>query len=422
MSRPFAAAQVSRCLFWLAACCCAFVPWGAFETRADEGRELVSAALRKDYPRGYKAFQRWLDKEVRVGRIRDTEVIAVLGRGYRNLDRPKRDGLFTLEYDLGTLGISGWGGEFLVLDFDARTRLLVARQIHIGGICGFCPHVLVDDGGWRLEGKMLAGCVGASREGVDALVLPRLMARRDGLRIRVANTAPEVEFIDQVVLGAVALDSEDELDLDITFRPFIWRSARQVEVPSGLAASGAAELTVALDARPGQVLVLEARNTAAFQDAMRQHLLDGAPAPRTNLEVQFDEGLPVTVQPVGTKFLRRIVVPIPEGAQVARITLPGEMWWIHRVWVGTGRPADRDVTWHPPAESVGPQPDAAWQLCNCDGLRLRLETGQQADLVFPLPPGGQRWGYLLKMAGYYDFLPLPDAGPASRRQPGRDLD
>jgi hypothetical protein len=401
-------AHVSLTLSLGIAACCAFIPGDGFESRANDPASPTSTEVSRGYPTEPTAFGKWLKRALPIGRIRYNQVIAILGDHYINLDRPLRDGVITIEYNLADLRVSSLPVTYLVLDFDADTRVLLRRYYADLGICGFCPHVFVDDGRWRLEGKLLAGCVGAARENVDALVLPRLTSRGNSLRVRLVNLAPEIEFLDQVALGSVSLGVDEELDLDASGVPFLWRPTRQVELPPGSSAFEEDDITTALGRGPGRVLVVEGRNTSAFQNAMRQHLLHGAPAPRTTLEVRFNDGTVREVPAVGTKFLRRIVVPIPERTKSVRLVLPAEMWWVHRLWVGAGRPAT-DITWTAPREAIGPHDDSLRLLRHQDGKRIRLEPGQEVQLEFPAPSGTRR-GYFLKLAGYYEFLPhLGDA-------------
>ena len=126
-----------------------------------------SAAVRRTWPAEGGAFERWLRQTFVPGRTTQDEVIGIFGRGYIDLDRPVRDGVISFEYDLRKLGVRGLGW-YLVFDFTPGRRLLRWYDPMHLGICGFCPHVFADDGRWRLEGKALAGCVGAGREGTDA--------------------------------------------------------------------------------------------------------------------------------------------------------------------------------------------------------------------------------------------------------------
>jgi hypothetical protein len=351
--------------------------------------------VRRTWPTEGNDFERWLQQTLVPGRTTQDEVIGTFGRAHFNLDRPARDGVTSIEYDLRKLGVRG-GGRYLVFDFNRGRRLLLWYDPAHLSVCGFCPHVFADDGRWRLEGKALAGCVGAEREGTDTLLLPRLTARDGRLRVRLVNLAPEVEYIDHVTLGYVALDAGEELDTDRTGRPFVWVPTREVHRPPlgdavPLGGTGS-----------GRVLVLEVRNTAAFEAVMRAHLLEGAPEPRASLEAEFDDGSVQGVRPVGTKFLRRVVLPVPRQARGVRLRCAGALWQVPRLWVGLGRDAEAAAVWLTAASASGPSGPVAGLLREQDGQRLRLGPMQSAELTFPAADAG-RCGFVLRMFGYYDF-------------------
>jgi hypothetical protein len=359
------------------------------------------AAVRRTWPTEGKAFESWLRQTLLPGRTSQNEVIAIFGRGYIDLDRPARDDTTSIQYDLRRLRVRG-SGRYLVLDFTPGRRLLRWYDPAHLSVCGFCPHVFADDGRWRLEGKALAGCVGAQREGTDTLLLPRLTARDGRLRVRLVNLAPEVEYIDHAALGCMPLAGGEELDTDCAGRPFVWAPTREVCQPSlgdtvPLGTLGA-----------GRVLVLEVRNTAAFEAVMRAHLLEGAPAPLASLEAEFDDGSAQVVQPVGTKFLRRVVLTVPRQARGVRLRCAGPLWQVPRLWVGRG--AEVAAVWLTADSASGPDPDAASLLRKQDCQRLRLGPLEAVELSFAAPSvadGEKRRGYVLRMAGYYDFLPAP---------------
>jgi hypothetical protein len=325
------------------------------------------------------------------------EIVGIFGPWYRNLDRPlHRDGVVAIEYDLPGLGVQPGQNreETLSFEFDGKDRLLDYGFVY--AICGFCPHVFADDGAWRLEGKLLAGCVGRGREGTDTLLLPRAAARQGKVRVQLANLAPEVEYIDAVALGCLSLAAGEELDADAAGRAFVWKPTRTILGPPG-------DGRVSLDGpRQGRVLVLEVRNTTAFEKAMRGHLLGGAAEPAgTALALRFDDGGARTIPPVGTKFLRRVVVPVPPRAGGVRLEAGNPLWLVRRLWVGSGRSAEAEVRWRAPGGEAS-------LLRQRDGRRLRLDPMQRAVVTFDAPdaPGGAaRRGYLLRMTGYYDFLP-----------------
>src|SRR5262249_26078431 len=137
-------------------------------------------------------FERWMAKNVVRGRTTEREIVAHFGKTFSNLDRPKRDDIRTITYDL----YGDWfDGGCVAFDFDSRSGIL--QDWHIScWICGFCPHILANDGRWRLEGKMLANRIGVDREGPDTLLLPRLVPQNQRLTIRLANWAPETEYFD----------------------------------------------------------------------------------------------------------------------------------------------------------------------------------------------------------------------------------
>src|SRR5262249_38139757 len=159
--------------------------------------------------------ERWMAKNVIRGRTTEADIVARFGNDFFNLDRPERDSIRTITYHI--YGDSYDGGS-VVFDFDSRTRVL--QDWHASyWICGFCPPVLAHDGRWRLEGKMLAGRIGADREGPDTLLLPRLLPQNQRLSIRLANWAPEMEYLDQLQLGVVPCEPGHEVDTDLEGYP-----------------------------------------------------------------------------------------------------------------------------------------------------------------------------------------------------------
>ena len=375
--------------------------WGLSPAAAPQGSGTEFAAVRRTWPTEGNAFERWLQQTLVPGRTTQDEVIGIFGRAHFNLDRPARDGVTSIEYDLRKLGVHS-GGRYLVFDFNRGRRLLLWYDPAHLSVCGFCPHVFADDGRWRLEGKALSGCVGAEREGTDTLLLPRLTTRDGRLRVRLVNLAPEVEYIDHAALGRVALAAGEELDTDRTGRPFVWVPTREVHRPPlgdavPLGGTGS-----------GRVLVLEVRNTAGFEAVMRAHLLEGAPEPRASLEAAFDDGSVQVVRPVGTKFLRRVVLPVPRQARGVRLRCAGALWQVPRLWVGRGRDAEATAVWLAVGSASGPVPNAASLLRKCDGQRLRLAPMEAVELTFPAVKAG-RCGFVLRTSGYYDFLPSLDA-------------
>jgi hypothetical protein len=353
---------------------------------------------------GEQAFEDWLRSVLIEGQTTQDDAIALLGKHFDTLDRPGRDDFITLQYNLGE-----YPGSWLVLDFDSHTHVLKYWQIS-RAICGFCPHVFAFTGDWRLEGKLLAGRVGASHEGADTLPLPRLTQQQGELRLKIANLAPEVEFIDQVRLGAVALQEGEQLDIDREGRPVAWTPLIVCEGCLRPAGEGLDERNLELGySAEARVLVVEVRNTSAFEAAMREALAQQAePAVSTTLQVQIGDTATQELQPVGTKFLRRIALDVPPGNGGVRFRAPHDWWLLRRYWVGRTRRADDRVVWQAPSAVQGPTADARGLLLAVDQQRVCLKPSQEMELVFPgpgAPAPGTHWGYVVRMWGYYDFLP-----------------
>ena len=353
-----------------------------------------------------KRLTTWLGGVVRKGKTRHAEIIRLFGKHYKDLDRPERDGIKTHEYYLGPRGNNAsW--YYLVFDLDSKTDIVTDWRIS-HAICGFCPHVFVDDGQWRLEGKLLADCVGKEREGADLLPLPRLRARDGCLRVKLANLAPELEYLDHVQLGEAALRDGEELDVSIDGQPVIWRPEREHRVDWRSTGMGAAA-TIELDPdRAGDVAVLEVRNTPAFEAAMRDVFLRGHASPHgTSLAVHLGEARPVLVAPVGTKFLRRVAVHLPRAARRLALRTQGGYWSARRLWTGTSRAAEHAVVWRLPSRVMDRGAAALRLLRARDGQRFCLRPAEQAVLEF-VPSGppspGQRTGHVLRACGYYEFI------------------
>jgi hypothetical protein len=168
-----------------------------------------------------------------------------------------------------------------------------------------------------------------------------------------------------------------------------------------------------------RVLVLEVRNTAAFEAAMRQALFGPVERlPAAALQVEVGEAAPREVRPVGTKFLRRVVLPLPPGNGSVRFSAPRDWWLLRRLWVGRVRDMAEGVVWQPPSSVRGPTPDALRLLLAADRQGVRLEPFQEMELEFPEPGpagGATRWGYVVRMSGYYEFVSDPGAAGAGRR-------
>jgi hypothetical protein len=355
----------------------------------------------------YRRFQDWLGRALIKGRTTRDDAVGLLGTHFHDLDRPERDSLVSIEYFLGTTA------DFttLVLDFDRRTRHLTGWSIS-QGICGYCPHVFAHDGRWRLEGKMLAGCVGVAHEGTDVLPLPRLAWHQDRLRVRVTNLAREIEHIDRVRLGSVPLTRAEELDLGVDGQTYVWSPLREI-VPD-VAGTDEDGFGVDWDASSSpRVIALEVRNTSEFEGLMRDALLRGRKPERCpDMTVAFSDGSEVAVRPIGTKLLRRVVVAIPPASRAARFRAADGLWLVRRVWLGTGRAADAEITWHAPEVATDHGQERVALLQQADRRRLRLGPMQGIDLVFGAPTAGQsagREGFILEMTGYYEFLVGPSA-------------
>jgi len=333
------------------------------------------------------SLRKWLSKAVVKGRTTRDDVVGLLGPHLQDLDRPERDAVVTQQYFLGS---------------DTASQ----------AICGFCPHVFVDDGRWRLEGKLLAGCIGAEQEGTDTILLPRLVQRDGRVQVKVSNLAPEIEFLDQVQLGSVPLQEGEQLDVGHDGRPFAWRPERELNVAFEPVAGLSAEYPVELPRRSANgVVVLELRNTSAFETAMREFIFGKRPGPASvDIRIRFAGGAAIRINPVGTKFLRRIVVPVPAGAGQITLRVHPEMWLVRRMWVGTGRSVDSAMRWQSPNTARGPLPDAATLISSVDQRRLVLEPMQQVELGFLSPgsnPEPTRLGYVLRITGYYEFQRRP---------------
>jgi hypothetical protein len=344
-------------------------------------------------------------KNVGRGQTTEADIFASFGKEYHDLDRPTRDGIRTISYFL--YGDEYYGGN-VVFDFDSRTGILRDWQTSCW-ICGFCPHILSNDGRWRLEGKMLAGRIGAHREGPDTLLLPRLVPQNERLQVRLANWAPEVEYLDHLQLGVVPCEPGCEVDTDAQGRPYVWKELRPLEIGPPQKGGGREGWTVSVDeAKAGRVIVIEARNTGDFEKAMRKAVFNpGTPWPPADLTLRFDNGSVQKLLPVGTKFLRRIVVPIPPEARTLRISAPRSMWIVPRAWLGQGRAAN-DVAWLSARDIRGLGADILGLLREPDGHRLALAPMQEVDLSFTAPrqaSKGRPYRFVLRVWGYYELLP-----------------
>jgi hypothetical protein len=384
--------------------------------------QFLLADLKNGKPAAEAHLRAWMNDNVPAGKATLEEVRQLFGDNYVNLDRPDRDDVLTMQYSVDDVG-----GKKLILDFtepkphDPQADLFVRyfpglaevykKDARLHGIsfgqsiCGFCPHILVDDGNWRLEGKMLAGAIGAGRESDDTLVLPRAQARNGKVKLRLANWAPEVEQIDQVQLGVVVGQPGEQLDVDRNGQPHLWQQSQNLVVESPRTTGDRDNWHLELQhVNESRVLVLELRNTESFEKTMRAAIRKGGEQlPDAELTLHFD-GNSTTINPVGTKFLRRVLIPLPAGTSHVDLACPAGMWWVRRAWLGQGHPASI-VHWLSPTEATGPE-DALSLLHACDRARLQLTEREETQLTFTLPStikSAQHLFYVLRMHGYYEF-------------------
>jgi hypothetical protein len=353
----------------------------------------------------WQKLEGWMASNVVRGRTTEADIALCFGKDFHSLDRPPRDDIRTIEYHL--YGNNWTFDSYVVFDFDSRTGSL--QDWHTPtSICGFCPHVLADDGQWRLEGKMLAGRIGRDHDGSDTLLLPRLVPQNRRLGVRLANWAPETDYIDQVQLGVVPCEPCYEVDIDEEGRPYVWKESRAAELEALPQASGGGWALSVDRLGAGGVIVLEGRNTGEFEAAMREVVFrPGAPWPAASLALAFDDVSGRELLPVGTKFLRRIVVPVPPAARALRISAPAQMWLVRRAWLGHGHMA-QDVAWLSATETSGVEADALALLRDHDEQRLVLAPMQEVDLRFTAPEAAlekRDHQFVLRMWGYYDLLP-----------------
>ncbi len=337
----------------------------------------------------------WLGKHLTNGMTTKQQVLDLFGLPGRNseiqpgqLDRPKRDGVKTIQYRLWEHDPVNWG--YLVLHIDAKTDVLETWEIS-HSVCGFCPHTFAFDGDWRLEGKMLAGCVGADRAGTDTLILPRLKPTDGSLLVRLSNLAPEIDHVSDMSLAAVSLDDDEELDVSPDGELVVWRPLREISIQRPRDNAQHSTMEYALEAT-GDVIVLEVRNTAAFEVSMRKKFLHREPDNgRTALSVSFGQGPATEVQPVGTKFLRRVVIPLPETASRVTLQSEGGFWFVRRLWIGKQSPHQTPPQWQRPG-NANP---------------ANLAPGEYVDLDFPCRwssvDSSRRTAFALRLRGHYEF-------------------
>jgi len=355
-------------------------------------------------------LENWLSKVLVKGRTTQDDIVTLLGPHLQDLDRPQRDAVVTQQYYLG--GSAAF--TTLVFDFDARTGLLSDWSTS-QAICGFCPHVFADDGRWRLEGKLLAGRIGFEQEGTDTILLPRLAERDGRVRVKLSNLAPEIEFLDRVQLGVVPLQESEELDICHDGRPFVWHARRELNVAFEQVVGSYAEYAVDLPHRSANdVAVLEVRNTSAFETAMRESIFGKRQRPASaEMQIQFAGGASVGIDPIGTKFLRRIVVPVSADSKRFTLRVNPKMWLVRRMWIGTGRSVDSAIRWQSPITARGPVASALRLISKTDQRRLTLKPMQQVEVDFfssKLNSESALLGFALRMTGYYEFQRRPEIG------------
>jgi hypothetical protein len=207
-----------------------------------------------------------------------------------------------------------------------------------------------------------------------------------------------VAYFKRLLTAGIGLDDGEQLDVSVSGRPVVWRSQEEIPLALPPAVNGASELTVNVDPAAGSdVVVLEVRNTSAFEAEMRQVFLAGKREDRkTTLRVGLAGGGSVEIQPVGTKFLRRVVVPLPERTTSITLKAPGDFWFTRRLWIGKQADRKRAVIWRRPV----------------DAKAIRLSAMEDAVLEFPAgrerekreKDSAKRVGYALRIQGYYDFV------------------
>src|SRR5207253_524021 len=98
-----------------------------------------------------------------------------------------------------------------------------------------------------------------------------LVPQNQRLGIRLANWAPEREYLDQVQLGVVPCEPGCEVDMDGEGRPYVWMEMRTLEIAPIRDGVGRDGWTLSVgELGEGRVIVLEARNTGEFERAMRK--------------------------------------------------------------------------------------------------------------------------------------------------------
>ena len=192
----------------------------------DLSREAGDEPIIRLFPwaSGKGAANVWEDHHLAKGATTSLQIEKMFGKDSGNLDVPGRANELALQY---VIGFNHLGPVLLHLHFDPETKVL--RDWGISkAICGFCPHIFSHDGDWRLEGKMLAGRVGVKAEGADWLLLPRLKEQDGKLLVKVANLAPEIDYIRNPVLYSTVLAEGEELDVTQDGAPQIWQPHKEI--------------------------------------------------------------------------------------------------------------------------------------------------------------------------------------------------
>lgn len=321
---------------------------------------------------------RWTEKETTL-----SETVELLGKPHLDLDRPKQDQVKAVQW-----GLNGPPGGLDVVtlhaDFEPKPPHQLVKYGLGRAICGFCPHILSLDESdqWRLEGKMLAGRIGQEKIGSDILILPRLGSGEE-ISVQIANIAPETEFISQVEIAKVSLADGEQLDVSNESQLTAWRPL--FEKP--LIDNPGKRIPIEDECR---LLVFEIRNNSDFEMAMREHYLDGKPEPELlNLTLNFGTSTPISIEPVGTKFLKRVLVFVPPNSSSIQIANPLKYWDVRRVWGGV--PADK-------------QPDIQWiSPRNRESLILPPNTAR--TYIFDnLSDSSSNVSFAIRARGYYEFL------------------
>jgi hypothetical protein len=385
--------------------------------KVDELKTLL-AEMKQGTPGSERECRAWLHDNLTPGQTTLADVERIFGNSYLDLDRPDRDNVVTVQYSLDEVH-----GKKLVLDFSRekspRTPIFGEPFLAPGSstphnslvlekppeiqlwICGYCPHVLVNSNGWHLDGKMLAGAIGASRERSDTLPLPRAKIDQGAIKVKLANWAPEIEYLEQMELGFIEAQSDEQMDCDANGGTLLWCEEQALTCAKPETTDGRDRWRMTPDCarRRPTVLVLELRNTEQFQKFASECYRRGE-APIADLHV--DGARPLAISPIGTKFFRRVVVPLEGDLSEVRLSSPTGLWWVRRAWLGQGRKVS--PKWMSPS-----QKDAAAALLRSrDGNRLRLDPNEEAEFTFPLSGENgcsSNLRFALRVTGYYEFIP-----------------